>query len=75
MEIAPSKLLLSFATVVNVIKVILQLFVFALFFIIFGGIAIRKKKAFLGWTFVLLGTFTAAIGLVVVLLYPQTLPF
>ena len=54
---------------------ILQLFIFALFFIVFGIILLVKKKKLLGWMFILLGIFLNAIALIVVMLYPQTLPF
>jgi uncharacterized membrane protein HdeD (DUF308 family) len=54
---------------------IIQLFIFALFFIVFGIISILRKKKFLGFFFILLGLLTFAIGAVVVSLYPNTLPF
>lgn len=54
---------------------ILQLFIFALFFIIFGIVTMFRKKKFLGVFFILLGLLTFAIGAVVVYLYPHTLPF
>jgi len=54
---------------------IIQLFIFALFFIIFGIIASFKKKKILGVFFILLGLLTFSIGAIVVYLYPQTLPF
>jgi len=54
---------------------IAQLFVFALFFIGFGIFSILKKKRFIGFTFVLLGSLLTVIGLIVITLYPHTLPF
>lgn len=54
---------------------IIQLFVFALLFLILGIVFLIKKKKLLGWMFVLLAVFAFAIGFIVVYLYPQTLPF
>ena len=54
---------------------IIQLFIFALFFIIFGVFSIFRKRKFLGYFFILLGLLTFAIGAIVVTLYPHTLPF
>ncbi len=54
---------------------ILQLFVFALLFMGFGIYAVFRKKNFIGYTFILLGIFLSVIGLVVIYLYPHTLPF
>ena len=54
---------------------ITQLFVFSLFFLVFGIFSIIKKKKIIGALFILLGVFVLVIGLVVVYLYPQTLPF
>jgi len=54
---------------------ILQLLIFALFFIVLGIISIVRGKKFLGYFFILLGLLTFAIGAVVVYLYPHTLPF
>ena len=54
---------------------ILQLFGFALVFLIFGIISVARKKKLLGWAFILLGILTGIIGWVVIYLYPQTLPF
>jgi len=53
---------------------ILQLFIFALFFLGFGIFSILKKKIFIGFTFALLGTLLIVIGLVAVYLYPNILP-
>lgn len=54
---------------------ILQLFIFALFFIGFGIFSIIRKRKFLGFFFLLLGLLIFAVGAVVVTLYPHTLPF
>jgi len=54
---------------------ILQLFIFALIFIVFGLVAIFRKKKFLGYFFILLGLLIFAFGAIVVNLYPDTLPF
>lgn len=54
---------------------ILQLFIFALFFIVFGVISVFRKKKLLGYLFILLGVLTFALGTFVVYLYPHTLPF
>jgi hypothetical protein len=54
---------------------IIQLFIFALFFIGFGIFSIVRKRKFLGYFFILLGLLTFAIGAIVVKLYPHTLPF
>jgi len=54
---------------------IIQLFVFALFFIVFGIISLIRKKKLIGFFFILLGIMTFVIGAVVVYLYPHTLPF
>lgn len=54
---------------------ILQLFVFALLFFGFGVYAVFRKKNFVGFTFILLGVLLSVIGIVVIYLYPHTLPF
>ena len=54
---------------------ILQLFIFGILFVAFGIFNFVKKKKILGWMFVLLGVFAFVIGLIVVSLYPHTLPF
>jgi len=54
---------------------IIQLFIFALFFIVFGIISLIRKKKLIGFFFILLGILTFVIGAVVVYLYPHTLPF
>lgn len=54
---------------------IIQLFVFALLFIGFGIFAFFKKKNIIGFTFFLLGILLTTVGIVVVYLYPHTLPF
>jgi len=55
-------------------NMIIQLFIFGLLFTAFGVYNFIKKKKVLGWMFVLLGVFATVIGLIVVSLYPQTLP-
>jgi hypothetical protein len=52
---------------------IIQLFIFALFFFGFGIYNFVRRKKILGWFFILLGAFALAIGLIVVRLYPHTL--
>lgn len=54
---------------------ILQLFFFGLFFLAFGIFNFVKKKKLLGWFFLLLALFATIIGMIVVRLYPQTIPF
>jgi uncharacterized membrane protein HdeD (DUF308 family) len=54
---------------------IIQLFIFALLFLGFGIFNFIRRKRVLGWFFVLLGAFALAIGLIVVRLYPHTLPY
>lgn len=54
---------------------IVQLFVFALFFIIFGLIAFFRKKKLIGLVFILLAFMVFVLGLMVVYLYPQSWPF
>lgn len=54
---------------------IIQLFVFAAFFIGFGIFLFFKKKSFLAWMFILAGIVSFVLGYFVVSLYPQTLPF
>jgi len=54
---------------------IIQLFIFAIFFMLFGAYLMIRRKKFLGVFFILLGLLTFAIGAVVVYLYPHTLPF
>lgn len=52
----------------------LQLMLFALFFIVFGLISVFRKKKFLGWSFILLGAMLMAVAVAVVWIYPQTSP-
>jgi len=55
---------------------IIQLFVFAAFFIGFGiFLFFKKKKQFLAWLFILAGIVSFVLGYIVVSLYPHTLPF
>ena len=54
---------------------ILQLFIFALFFIGFGIYALIRKKRIIGFMFVLLGLMTFAVAFMVVYLYPEKSPF
>ncbi len=54
---------------------ILQLFIFALVFIGFGVFSIFKRKRFVGWTFVLMGSLLLIVAVFVVFYYPQTVPF
>jgi len=54
---------------------IIQLFIFGLFFLGFGIFSLIKKKIFIGWTFILLGGMTIATGIIAVILYPHILPF
>jgi uncharacterized membrane protein HdeD (DUF308 family) len=54
---------------------ILQLFIFAIFFLTFGIYNFTRRKKILGWFFVLLGVFALVIGWIVVRLYPHTMPF
>ncbi len=54
---------------------IIQLFIFAIIFLVLGIVFISKKKKLLGWMFVLLSVFAFLIFFIVVSLYPQTLPF
>jgi hypothetical protein len=54
---------------------ILQLFIFAVFFIGFGTFAMLKRKKVIGYMFLLLGIMLFAIGSLVVFFYPSTLPF
>ncbi len=54
---------------------ILQLYVFALFFLVFGIISIVREKKLLGGMFILPAIFLSIVGTVVIVLYPQTFPF
>jgi hypothetical protein len=54
---------------------ILQLFIFGFLFLVLGLFFYFKKKKILGYMFVLLAIFAVAIGLIVVNLFPHTLPF
>ncbi|MCF8234572.1 MAG: hypothetical protein K9G67_07060 [Bacteroidales bacterium] len=53
---------------------IIQVFIFALLFLVLGIIFILKKKKLLGWMFILLFIFALAIGSIVVGLYPHLWP-
>lgn len=52
----------------------LQLMLFALFFIIFGLISVIRRKKLLGWSFVLMGVLLMTVALFVVYIYPHTSP-
>ncbi|MCB0804759.1 MAG: hypothetical protein KDC05_03120 [Bacteroidales bacterium] len=54
---------------------ILQLFIFALFFIVFGLIAVLRKKRLIGVVFFLLGAMVLLLGLTAIYLYPDKSPF
>mgnify|MGYP006285649655 CR=1 FL=1 len=54
---------------------IIQLFIFAILFLVLGIIFLLKKRRILGWMFMLLSVFAFVIGLIVVSIYPHTLPF
>ncbi|MDZ7740761.1 MAG: hypothetical protein U5Q03_03170 [Bacteroidota bacterium] len=54
---------------------IIQVFVFAVIFLVLGVVFIVKKKKILGWMFVLLSVFAFLMFFIVISLYPQTLPF
>ena len=54
---------------------ILQLFIFALFFIGFGTFSVFRKKRLIGFTFILLGLMLFAIALVAIYFYPDKSPF
>lgn len=54
---------------------IIQLFIFTILFLGFGVFSMFRKKKIVGWLFILLGIVALVIGVVVVSLYPHTLPF
>ncbi len=54
---------------------IITLFIFALFFIIFGIIAFFRKRKLIGGAFILMGLMAILLGIWVVYLYPHTWPF
>jgi hypothetical protein len=54
---------------------IVQLFVFAVFFLGFGIFSLIRKRKFLGFTFALLGIMLLIVGGVAVYLYPHIWPF
>jgi hypothetical protein len=53
----------------------LQLFIFALFFLGFGLFSILKGKKLIGITFVLIGLMLFALGFIVIYFYPEKSPF
>ena len=53
----------------------LQMFIFALFFMGFGIYSVIRKKRFIGFTFILLGLMVFAIAAIVIYLYPEKAPF
>jgi predicted membrane channel-forming protein YqfA (hemolysin III family) len=55
--------------------VILQLFIFAALFAVFGIFSIIRKKRLLGFTFLLLGLMLFTVAAMVVYLYPEKSPF
>ena len=54
---------------------ILQLFIFGFLFMGFGIFNFIKKKKILGIMFVLLGIVALLVGVIVVSIYPHTIPF
>ena len=54
---------------------IIQLFIFALFFLGFGLFSYFRKKKVIGIMFSLMGIMLIALGIIVVWMYPQTWPF
>lgn len=54
---------------------LIQLFVFALFFAGFGLFAIIRKKRLIGFTFLLLGFMLFSVAIIAVYLYPDKSPF
>jgi len=54
---------------------ILQLFIFGLLFLVVALIGFIKKKNVIGIFFIMLAVFAFVIGIIVVYLYPHTLPF
>lgn len=54
---------------------IVQLFVFATFFIVFGLISFLRKRKLIGITFALLGAMLFAIASFAVYFYPDKWPF
>jgi hypothetical protein len=54
---------------------ILQLLIFSALFFILGIIMFLKKKKVLGYFFVLMGILGILLGVIVVKLYPYTVPF
>lgn len=54
---------------------LIQLFLFALFFAGFGLFAIFRKKRLVGFTFLLLGILLFSVAWMVIYLYPDKSPF
>ncbi|MBU1012407.1 MAG: hypothetical protein KKG99_05330 [Bacteroidetes bacterium] len=54
---------------------ILQLFIFSILFFIIGIIMFVKKKKALGYLFLFIGIMGILLAIVVVNLYPYTIPF
>lgn len=52
----------------------LQLMIFALFFLVFGIIAVIRKRRLVGWSFVLMGIMLMTVSLIVVTIHPNTSP-
>lgn len=53
----------------------LQMFIFAAFFMGFGLFSIFRRKRLIGFTFVLLGLMILAVAWVVISIYPDKSPF
>ncbi len=53
----------------------LQLLIFALFFLGFGAYTLIRKKYVIGVAFVLLGLMLAAVAFTVIHFYPEKSPF
>lgn len=54
---------------------IIQLFIFALIFIVIGILFFLKKKKLAGGMFFLLAIFLTVVGIVAIALYPHIWPF
>lgn len=54
---------------------IIQLFIFALIFIIIGILFMVRKKKLIAWMFFLLAVFLSVVGAVAIALYPHIWPF